>query len=122
MKKENAVTLLLSTAGGLTFALGMCMCLIEEWNAFRSGVIVSVIGAVILLVMVLVRRKMQHKAPIQWNLKTVGIVLVGIIGALVLGLGMVMSVKWNMMIQGIVIGIVGILMLISLIPMVKGVQ
>ena len=50
MKKSAFVNLILGTIGGLLFALGMCMCLLPEWNAFQPGVICTAIGAVILVV------------------------------------------------------------------------
>lgn len=43
MKKENFVTLVMSTIGGLFFALGMCMAMISEWNAFKPGVVMGII-------------------------------------------------------------------------------
>ena len=32
MKKKDFVTLIMSTVGGILFALGMCMALIPEWG------------------------------------------------------------------------------------------
>lgn len=123
MKKENFVTLVMSTVGGLIFALGMCMALISEWNAFKPGVVMGIIGAVVLLAMVLVRRKMTGAPAIQVNGKTVGIIIYGIVGALVLGVGMCMTMVWEgLMIWGIVVGIVGIILLLGLIPMIKGIK
>lgn len=122
MKKKNFVTLILSTVGGLLFALGMCMCLIPEWGAMTSGIVIGAIGAVILLVMVLVRRKMDGKPAIVFNGRTVGITLFGILGAVVFGLGMCMTMVWNIMLWGIMVGIVGIIMLLCLIPVVKGLK
>lgn len=61
MKKSNFVAMILGTIGGILFALGMCMAMIPEWNAFRPGVVMGVAGAVVLLIMVLVWRKMEHK-------------------------------------------------------------
>ena len=46
MKKVDFVTLVMSTIGGALFALGMCMCLIQDWESFDAGV---VMGAVCLL-------------------------------------------------------------------------
>ena len=46
--------MILGTIGGILFALGMCMAMIPEWNAFRPGVVMGVAGAVVLLIMVLV--------------------------------------------------------------------
>ncbi len=123
MKKENFVTLVMSTIGGLIFALGMCMALLPEWDAFQQGVVMGIIGAVILLAMVLVRRKMTGAPAVRVNGRTVGIVIYGIIGALVLGVGMCMAMVWEgLMLWGIAVGIVGIVLLLGLIPMIKGIK
>ena len=120
MKKSNFVAMVLGTIGGILFALGMCMALIPEWNAFRPGVVMGVIGAVVLLIMALVWRKMENKSPVRLSGKTIGTVLLGIIGALTLGVGMCLTMVWSNMILGIVIGIVGIVLLLCLIPLAKG--
>ena len=122
MKKSSFVAMILGTIGGILFALGMCMALIPEWNAFRPGVIMGVVGAVVLLIMVLVWRKMENKEPIHVSGKTIGTVLMGIAGALLLGVGMCLTMVWSNMILGIVIGIVGIVVLLCLIPLTKGLQ
>ncbi len=119
MKKNTFVSMILGTIGGILFALGMCMALIPEWNAFRPGVILGVIGAVVLLIMVLVWRKMENKAPIRVSGKTIGAALIGIVGALLLGVGMCLTMVWSHMIVGIVVGIAG-MVLICLIPFIKG--
>ena len=56
MKKSTFVAMILGTIGGILFALGMCMARIPEWNAFRPGVVMGPIGAVVLLIMVIVWR------------------------------------------------------------------
>lgn len=82
MSKKNFVTLILSTVGGILFAIGMCMCLLPEWNAFAQGVVIAAVGAVILLIMVIVRRKMEGKPVIvKLSGKTIGSILLGIVGA-----------------------------------------
>ena len=120
MKKSSFVAMILSTIGGILFALGMCMALIPEWNAFRPGVIMGAIGVVVLLIMVLVWRKMENKSPIRLSGKTIGTVLLGIVGALTLGVGMCLTMVWSNMVLGIVIGIAGIVLLLCLIPLTKG--
>ena len=120
MKKSSFVAMILSTIGGILFALGMCMALIPEWNAFQPGVIMGAIGVVVLLIMVLVWREMENKSPIRLSGKTIGTVLLGIVGALTLGVGMCLTMVWSNMILGIVIGIVGIVLLLCLIPLAKG--
>lgn len=122
MKKSTFVAMILGTIGGILFALGMCMALIPEWNAFKPGVIMGVIGAVVLLAMVLIWRKMENKAPIKLSGKTIGATLIGIVGALLLGVGMCLTMVWSNMVVGIIVGIAGIVILLCLIPFVKGLK
>ena len=122
MKKSNFVAMILGTIGGILFALGMCMALIPEWNAFNQGVVLGVIGAVVLLIMVLVWRKMENKSPVKLSGKMIGTVLLGIVGALTFGVGMCMTMVWSNMVLGIVIGLVGIVLLLCLIPLTKGLK
>ncbi len=122
MKKKDFVTLIMSTVGGILFALGMCMGLLPEWGAFKQGIVIGVIGAVILLAMVLVRRKMDGKPAIVFNGKAIGTTLLGILGAIVLGVGMCMTMIWDMLVPGIIVGIIGIVLLLCLIPVIKGLK
>lgn len=121
MEKKHFVTLLMGVVGGLLFALGMCMCLLPEWGMFRAGVGFGIAGAVLLLTTWLVYRKMSGKAPIRVKAKIIGKILYGILGALVFGAGMclVLAVE-GMMLVGILVGIVGIVLLLCLIPMCLG--
>lgn len=120
MEKKNFVALLLGVIGGLLFGIGMCMCLIPEWDMFNQGVVVTAIGAVVLLVLAIVYRKMSGAAPIKVNWKIVLKVVYGVISALVLGGGMALVMETEMMLIGIGLGIVGIVMLLFLIPMCLG--
>lgn len=122
MKKKDFVTLILSTVGGILFALGMCMCLLPEWDAMPQGVVIGAIGLLVLLVMVLVRRKMDGKPAIVFNGKTIAATLLSIVGAMALGVGMCMVMIWDQMVLGVVVGIVGIVLLLCLIPVVKGLK
>ena len=124
MTKKNFITLILSTIGGILFAIGMCMCLLPEWNAFTQGVVVAVIGAVVLVAMVVIRRKMEGKpVVVKLSGKTIGGILLGIVGTLTLGVGMCMVMVWEgLMIWGIIVGVVGIILLLCLIPLCKGLK
>ena len=122
MKKSNFVALILGTIGGVFFALGMCMALLPEWGMFQQGIICGVVGLVILLVTLLVWRKMEHKAPIKLNAKTVGSVVLGVVGALVLGVWMCMVMVFDKMVLGIIVGVVGLVLLLMLIPLTKGIH
>lgn len=122
MKKSTFAAMILGTVGGILFALGMCMTLIPEWNAFRPGVIMGAAGLAVLLLMVIVWRRMENKAPVRLSGKTIGAVLIGITGALLLGVGMCLTMVWSNMITGILIGIAGIVVLLCLIPFIKGLK
>lgn len=122
MKKSSFVSMILGTAGGMLFAIGMCMALIPEWNAQKPGIIFGCIGLLLGIVTLIVWRRMEHKAPIKISAKTFFSVLVGIVGSLALGVGMCFCMVWSQMVLGIIIGLAGILILLCLIPLVKGIK
>ena len=122
MKKSSFVAMLLGTISGVLFALGMCMALIPEWDAFQPGVIFGCIGLVLGLITMVIWRKMEHKQPIQISGKTILTIIVGVIGALALGVGMCFCMVWDKMVIGVIIGLIGIIVLLSLIPLVKGIK
>ncbi len=121
MKKETLLEIILGTVGGLIFAIGMCMCLIPEWNLFTSGVITAAIGFVILLCIIPIYRKDHPKkarGPINWGL--VGTFTVGIVGSLLMGFGMsrimVGTPTTADMIVGMITGVVGLLICVLNYP------
>ena len=122
MKKSSFVAMVLGTVSGVLFALGMCMALIPEWNAFQPGIIFGCVGLVLSLITLIVWRRMEHKDPVRFSAKTVLTVIVGVVGALTLGVGMCFSMVWGKMIMGIAIGLVGIVVLLCLIPLTKGIK
>lgn len=122
MKKSSFVAMVLGTVSGVMFALGMCMALLPEWNAFKEGIVLGAVGLVMGLVTVIVWRKMENKQPVRLNPRNVLFVVLGVVGALTLGLGMCFCMVWESIILGTVIGLVGIVMLLSLIPIVKGLK
>ncbi len=122
MKKSSFVALMMGTVSGVLFALGMCMALLPEWNAFTAGVILGGIGLVCGIITALVWCKMEKKTMPKLNGKLVFRVVYGTVAALVLGLGMCLCLVWQHIVWGTLVGLLGILMLIALIPMVKGIK
>lgn len=122
MKKSSFVALVLGTVSGVLFALGMCMALLPEWNSFKPGVVFGVIGLLLGLITLLIWRKMEHKQPIRISGKTVLTVLIAIVGVLAFGIGMCFCMVWNNLILGVIVGLIGFVLLLSLIPLVKGLQ
>ena len=121
MKKETLLEIILGTIGGLIFAIGMCMCLIPEWNMFTAGVIIASIGFIILLCIIPVYRKSHPRkphGPINW-----GIVLtwtIGVIGSLIMGFGMSKIMVGNAttsdLIVGMITGVVGLVICVLNYP------
>lgn len=121
MKKETLLEIILGTIGGLIFAIGMCMCLVPEWNLFKAGVVVAIIGFIVLLCIIPVYRsnhpKKQH-SPINWGIVFTWVI--GIIGALVMGFGMskvmVGDPSQTDLLIGIGTGIVGLIICVLNYP------
>lgn len=121
MKKETLLEIILGTIGGLVFAIGMCMCLLPEWDLFTPGVVVSIIGFIILLCIIPVYRKdhpRKEHGPINW-----GIVLtfiIGVVGSLIMGFGMskvmVEGATESDMLVGIITGVVGLIICVLNYP------
>ena len=122
MKKSSFTALVRGTVSGVLFALGMCMAMIPEWGAFQPGIIFGCVGLVLGLVTLLVWRRMERKEPIRVSGKTVLTVFVGVVGALALGIGMCFTMVWGRLVTGIVVGIAGIVILLSLISLTKGIR
>ena len=122
MKKSNFITLILGTVSGVLFSLGMCMALLPEWNAFTQGVVFGSVGLALGVITFLVWCKMENVKMPKISLKGLFKVAFGIVGALVLGFGMCLCLVWNQIIWGTLVGLAGIVMLICLIPMVKGIK
>ncbi len=120
MKKSSFIALVLGTVSGMLFAIGMCMALLPEWNAFWPGVIFGGVGLLLGLVTLIVWRKMEHKAPIKLSGKSALAIVMGIVGALLLGVGMCFCMVWDSILLGVLLGISGIVVLLSLIPVVGG--
>ena len=122
MKKSSFVAMMLGTASGVMFALGMCMALLPEWNAFKEGVFFGGLGLILGIVTLLVWCRMEHKKLPRISGKNLLRVLYGIAAVLVLGVGMCMCLVWQNFIWGTAVGLAGILMLLMLIPMIKGLK
>ena len=122
MKKSNFVALILGTIGNVLFALGMVITLTGEFGTMNQGIILGVAGLIVLLADLIIWRRMEGKAPIKITGKTLGTVALAILGALLLGVGMCLTMVFGKMMLGIVIGLVGIVLLLLLIPLTKGLK
>ena len=121
MKKETLIEIILGTIGGLVFAIGMCMCLLPEWNLFTAGVITSIVGFIILLCIIPIYRKdhpKKERGPVNYGL--VLTFVIGVVGSLIMGFGMskvmVGEASQSDMIVGIITGVVGLIICVLNYP------
>lgn len=122
MKKSSYVALVMGTVSGVMFSLGVCMALVQEWMMLREGAIMGSAGIVMGMITLLVWRRMEHKAPIRVSGKAVTKVIVAVLSALVFGIGLCLCMVMEEYILGTVVGLVGIVMLLGVIPMLKGLK
>lgn len=122
MKKKTLVKIILGTVGGLVFALGMCCCLLSEWNLFGFGLGLAIGGGVLLAILLI-----YHLVTREWKPRTeplnVGAIfawIIGIAATLLMGFGMskvmVGEPSQSDMILGIAFGMVGLIVDILIFP------
>ena len=121
MKKETLLEIILGTIGGLIFAIGMCMCLLPEWNMFTAGVIVTIIGFIVLLAIIPIYRSSHPKKPskpVNWGIVTTW--SVGVVGSLIMGFGMsrilIEGATTADMVVGLITGVVGLVICVLNYP------
>lgn len=122
MKKSYFASLTLSVIGALFLGIGMCMCLLPEWELYSQGIVVGAIGLLFFLITIIIYRKMEHKAPMKITGKGFLSFAIGIAGISGLGVGMCLTMVYNQFVSGIAIGIAGIIFLLGLIPLCKGLK
>ena len=122
MKKSSFVALVMGTVSGVLFALGMCMALLPEWDSFTEGVIFGAVGMVLGMITALVWCKMENIKLPKISGKNVFRAIYATIAVLVLGLGMCMCLVWQQFVWGTLVGLLGIITLVALIPMIKGIR
>ena len=122
MKKSSFVALIMGTVSGVLFSLGMCMTLLPEWNAFWEGVAFGGVGLVLGLITLLVWAKMEGKTLPKCSGKDVLRGLYAAVSTLVFGAGMCLCLVWGHIVYGTLVGLLGMVMLIALIPMIKGIR
>ena len=116
------MAMMLGTVSGVLFALGMCMVLIPAWDAFVPGLVCGTAGLSLGLVTLLTWRRMTHRKRLHPSARSALIALDGIAGALLLGVGMCCCMVWAQLVPGVLLGVAGILLLLGLIPLIRGLR
>ncbi len=122
MKKSSFIALIMGTVSGVLCALGMCMALLPEWDAFRQGVVFTGTGMILGLNTLILWCRMENKKLPKMNGRNVLRTLYGILAVLVFGIGMCLCLVGQQIVWGTLVGLLGMVMLIALIPMIKGIK
>ena len=113
----------LCVPGAGLFALGMCMCLLPEWGAAVQGVWTGAAGIAVLLWAWVLHRIMSGKPAVRhFSGRSLIRGLIGLAGTLALGTGMCMTMLWGMLVPGVAVGFAGIVLLLCLIPLCRGIK
>ena len=104
----HGFAVVLGLVGALALGIGLVNCL---GTVTTFGLAVGIVGLALLLLSLLVGRKAAGKDAIPFNGKAILAWLIGIVGALVLGVGMCLTMVWGTayLIPGILVGCVGLL-------------
>lgn len=122
MKKSNFIALVIGVVSGMMFSIGMCMALLPEWDMFYEGLIFGSIGLIAGLITLFVWCKKEGKKLPKVNGKNFLRAVYIVIATLILGLGMCLCLVWEQFLWGVLVGLIGIVMLLCLIPMIKGLK
>lgn len=122
MRKSTFAALLFGMVGGVLFSLGMCLCLVPAWRHLEGGVALGVFGFAILLAGVAVWRRLAGKAPLRLSLIAARNLAVGLVGALVFGAGLFLCLDKAHVLLGTVVGLAGMVVLLLLIPLIRGLR
>ena len=106
-----AATALVGLIGAIAFCIGLVNCL---GTVSTFGLAVGITGIILIVAAILIGRIAAGKAAVAVNGQKLLAYIIGIIGALILGVGMCMTMVWGvgLMIPGIVVGIIGLLVCI----------
>lgn len=123
MTKKNFLFLVLTVTAGLVFSLGMCMCLLPEWQAFIPGVALTALGALALLAIGLLRWIMAGRPMPKIDWQKTGRIACCTAAALVLGTGMAMIMAFDgLLLPGLIVGVLGIVLGLGIIPLFRGLK
>lgn len=84
----------------------------------KSSFIALILGVITFFVWC----RMEKKKLPKMNGKNIFRIAYGTAAALILGVGMCLCLVWEQIVWGTLVGLLGIIMLIALIPLIKGIR
>ena len=120
MKKGSFVALIIGIIGLTCLGLGMSMILATAFGTVPMGVVLGIVGVVLCIISVVKACKAEHVRMPRPEGKIIKAILAGIVACVLLGIGLTLALTGGNMVLGIVLGVGGIIVGISIIPIVNG--
>lgn len=111
--KIKKVTVMNGIFGFLLFAIGMCMCLVPQWNAFYFGIFLIVIGMLLMFLTWFLWGKLTNRPKFKISKEVFISTLLKTLSLLILGLSLSLVLVWEQIFAGILLGIPALMVFIS---------
>ena len=122
MKKSRFVALVMGSFGFLLSVLGLCMCLTKSWHSAGAGLVMFLLGLLTLLAMMIVYRRMEGKPPIRLEKKGIQVLALSLTSVVALVAGACLTLLWGQLVTGVLVGIIGMVLLICIVPVCRGIR
>ena len=120
MKKSSFMAMVIGIIGLTCFGLGLSMVLTTAVGPMPLGVVLGIAGLVLCGISVAKICKAENVQMPKVEGKMIKVILVGIAAVLLLGLGLTLAVKGISLIFGVILGVAGIIVGITILPMING--
>ncbi|HEM6045947.1 TPA: hypothetical protein U2C66_000293 [Streptococcus suis] len=121
MKKRDFISSIAYTVSLLVLALGMCFYTLPEWEMTTLGMPLSVAGLLLLALSWVLQRKLAGKGGPKFDWKQIVKVIYCVFALLVFGGGFALVTTGNFVL-GLVLGLVGLILVIGMIPVTVGLK
>lgn len=121
MKKSHFILLIVYTISLLILALGICTYTVPEWHLQVIGLPVSILGLVLVTLSWIIQRRLSDKGAVKVNLELTAKVTYIVLALLTFGGGFAFVTSGQLLI-GVILGLIGLLLLIGIIPVTVGLK
>ncbi len=120
MKKKTFIGIIIGIVGLTFLGLGMSMIMVPTMGNMPLGIIMGAAGLLICIISIVKVCSSEGVEMPKVQGKIIKAIVVGIVAFLLLGIGMSLVMIGGYFVLGILIGVVGIIVGISIIPMLNG--
>ncbi|MBM7268294.1 hypothetical protein [Streptococcus suis] len=121
MKRRDFISLIAYTVSLLVLTLGMCFYTLPEWEMTSLGMPLSVVGLLLLVLSWGLQRRLTGKGAPRLDWKQIVKVIYCVFALLVFGGGFALVTIGNFVL-GLVLGFIGLVFIIGIIPVTVGLK